>query len=512
MLAGLAVCLVALAVRLFEVRDVPRLTDETDEVMLGLAIARGEALPLTNVDAYIGPLWNYLLAVGFLILGPTAAWPRALTVTVGMLTVAATGWLGYEVARRLELHRLAVLVGQASALLLATSSFHTAVSSRIGWSHSLTPLAMTLALACLLRWERTRNARLLAGLGIAYGITVHTHPTAIAFGPGLLLWALFSWRDVVLHRAGWVAAALFVLANAPMLVFNIATGFRSLQAAAQVQSAYADRAATGFSSYPTNLDTLIWTLPLLLSGDIGEQRGAMLVVDDPMHVLYAALACLGLVAVTRVRCWGPLLAIVSGVLVLPAVNGKYEPLFNGRYIGPLLPLGLTLVVVGVVVIIVRVAWMQRRALPVVAGIVVGLCVFPLLALHGYVTSASRHGPNNREFFRAVEISAAASGGAPVLIDASLSGTRLSTGREGTGVLDYLVQLHGGVETRRYDQDDLIRAARRGEGPIVVASPRLIARLGKDFLLDMPPGEGEARARRRSAFEVVRIVRPVNGAS
>ena len=71
------------ACALYELRDVPRLTDETDEVMRGLAIARAELLPLTNVDAYIGPLWNYLLALGFLIVGPSSLLPRVLTMLAG---------------------------------------------------------------------------------------------------------------------------------------------------------------------------------------------------------------------------------------------------------------------------------------------------------------------------------------------------------------------------------------------------------------------------------------------
>src|SRR5437879_6176689 len=74
----LAVLVVALVPRVMALRDVPRFTDETDEVMRGLAIARGEMFPLTNVDSYIGPLWNYLVAAAFLIAGPSSMVPRVL--------------------------------------------------------------------------------------------------------------------------------------------------------------------------------------------------------------------------------------------------------------------------------------------------------------------------------------------------------------------------------------------------------------------------------------------------
>jgi hypothetical protein len=119
----------------------------------------------------------------------------------------------------------------------------------------------------------------------------------------------------------------------------------------------------------------------------------------------------------------------------------------------------------------------------------------------------QEGPNNRELYRAVEIVSAAEPTGPVLIDASLSGTRLSTGREGTGVLEYLLILDGGVPVRRYQPADLALAVERGESDLVVVSPRLLARLDKDFITEAPPGEDEARRRRRAGFVVVRIVGP-----
>ena len=67
-----AVLALAAAVRWREFMDVPSFTDETDEVLRGLAIARGQLLPLVNDDAYIGALFNYLVAGLFLVGGPSA--------------------------------------------------------------------------------------------------------------------------------------------------------------------------------------------------------------------------------------------------------------------------------------------------------------------------------------------------------------------------------------------------------------------------------------------------------
>jgi 4-amino-4-deoxy-L-arabinose transferase-like glycosyltransferase len=433
--------------------------------------------------------------------------PRALTLLVGLATVVATIWLGRELALRIGRPDWANLVGLGAALLLATSSFHAVVSSRIAWSHALTPLAMTLALVYLLRWERTRGRRDLAGAGLLYGVAVHTHPTMLAVAPGLGIWALLQGRAVVGSRAGWAGVALFLLANLPLFAFNLLSGLGSVAAAAQVQSAYAGGAPTSVGGYLSNLGALLTSVPLLLCGDIGERRGAMLALDDPLPFVYAGLFLVGSMVTLRQRLLLPVLLMVSAGLVLPLFNGKYEPLFNGRYLAPLLPLAFALTVIGVLGLVELVPATRPRA-TLVAWLVVGLGVIaPLFSWNGYLNAALRDGPNNRELNRAIEIVAAMSPRRPVLVDASLSGTRQSTGREGTGVLEYLLILDGHVAVRRYQPNDLAVAVERGESDLVVVSPRLLTRLDKDFVTEAPPGEEEARARRRASFVVVRIVGP-----
>lgn len=504
-LAGLGIGLVAVALRLYELRDVPRLTDETDEVMQGLAVARGELLPLTNVDAYIGPLWSYLLGLGFLVVGPTSLLPRVLTLLAALATVVAAAWLGRELAHRLGRPDWASSVGLGSALLLATSSFHAVVSSRIAWSHALTPLAMTAALACLLRWERTRSDRWLAGLGLVYGMAVHTHPTALGFAPGLGIWALLRWWETIARRGGWIALGLFMLANIPMLAFNVATGFTSAAAAARVQSAYAGGATTSFEGYLRNLGALLTSLPLLLAGEIGERRGEAFALAGPVPFVFAALFLVSLVVAARRRLLLPMLLFASAALVLPIFNGKYEPLFNGRYLAPLLPLGFVLMVLAAVAAAERTSIPRTWRGAAVAAALVLLAAVPVASLYRYVGATLATGPSNHELYRAVEIVAAAGSAKPVLVDATLSGTRHSTGREGTGVLEYLLILDGRVAVRRYQPNDLAAAVERGESDLVVVSPRLLTRLDKDFITEAPPGEAEARGRRRAGFVIARIV-------
>ena len=68
----------ALLLRWPYLQDVPRYTDELQEILWSLDIARGQMLPLTAVDSYYGPLWSYLLAGLFALFGPSPYLPRII--------------------------------------------------------------------------------------------------------------------------------------------------------------------------------------------------------------------------------------------------------------------------------------------------------------------------------------------------------------------------------------------------------------------------------------------------
>jgi hypothetical protein len=252
---------------------------------------------------------------------------------------------------------------------------------------------------------------------------------------------------------------------------------------------------------------LLTSLPLLFAGEIGERRGEMLALDDPIPFVYAGIVLVGLLATFRRRLFLPVLLFASAALMLPAFNGKYEPLFNGRYLAPLLPLAFVLATLTVVTTVDRFARLRPRGVIMVTVLLAVLAIPPLLSLGSYVSVTLAAGPNNRELYRAAGIVVASETTRPVLVDASLSGTRVSTGREGTGVLEYLLILDGRVPVRRYQPNELAIAVERGESDLVVVSPRLLSRLVKDFVTEAPPGETEARRERRAGFMVVRIVGP-----
>jgi 4-amino-4-deoxy-L-arabinose transferase-like glycosyltransferase len=501
-LATLVVVTLALVPRLIELRDVPRFTDETDEVMRGLAIARGEILPLTNVDGYIGPLWNYLLALGFVAVGPTTMLPRVLTVLAGVATVGSTIWLGAELARRLDLRRGAELIGFGAAALLATSSFHVVVSSRLGWSHSLTPLALTCTFALLLRWERTGSGVSLALGALGYSVSVHTHPTALALAPGLAAWAVTQRRALLRRPAAYAGLGLFVAANLPLLVFNLSTGLRSAEAAAQVRVAYSGGQELTPDLYVQDLVALLGSVPLLLGGVIGDRRGATVDAAGIEAVAATLLVMVGLAICLRRRAWLPPLAILSTVFVLPVFNGKYEPLFNGRYLAPLLPLAFVLLLVG----LTSLAAPLRRRWTLYSGVslvLVALALPSLVALRTYFGVATRDGPNNAELYQALDIILAAHPTRAILFDTTISGLRQSTNRDGVGVLEYVLAVDGHLEVSRMPPAEIETAISRRRADIVVVTPQLAARLRSIYPLRPLPDEEAARRKRRAGFVLLR---------
>ena len=94
--ATLVGCLVigAVVVRLQDLMLAPRLTDETQEVLIGLQVYRGHVLPLVGVDTYIGSLFSYLIAAAFALFGPRPEIGRLLVLVFGALGVVPTFLLG----------------------------------------------------------------------------------------------------------------------------------------------------------------------------------------------------------------------------------------------------------------------------------------------------------------------------------------------------------------------------------------------------------------------------------
>ena len=325
------IVVIAVLARLPNLFAIPAFTDEVEEVALGLDILRHGLRPLTNVDPYIGPLWNYILAGALWLAGPSAGVPRALMLGAGTLTVLLT----YVLGRALHGRR----VGLLAATLLATSAVHTAVNSHVAWSNCVTPLFTTAGLLTLTRALRDDRPGLLLPTGLLFGVAFHTHPTALPVLVGGALAVLVQRRGWLASPWPYLAALLAILSNVNLIIYNLQTAGRTFSYAQEIQDSYV-RETGESASYASRLGDLLLGLTRGIGGSLDHHATLLEYAREPLLWIAGALVLLGLVLALRHRSWLPALVVASTVVILPLVNPKYDPILNGRYLATILPLCL----------------------------------------------------------------------------------------------------------------------------------------------------------------------------
>jgi 4-amino-4-deoxy-L-arabinose transferase-like glycosyltransferase len=389
-----ALVLVALAVRWPELLTVPRFTDEMEEVMLALRIASGSGLPLTNSEPHIGSLFNYLVAAGFLILGPKMEVGRLVAMLFGALTIVPTYLLGRSIG--------GPAVGLLSALLLATSAVHVAVSSHIAYSHSIMPLFSTTGLWLLHRAVKARSGPHLVASGLAFGLALQTHPSVLAISPGLAILLFWHGRTLIRH---WlvpaVGAALVAVSN--LVVFNATNGLAGVATAVLRSNQYLAQQPVGQDAWGDRLLVLLLQVPASLAGLVGESSDPWAPPLYPLVAGYAMLTLVGLVLLCRRGEWLPCLAVVSGVLLISFLNGKLEPVVaRGRHYALLLPLGYVAMSVSLIAahrmtiqVALRLRIVEARLIQAIGvGLALAIAGAPLLRLHAYYETAHLEGRTN----------------------------------------------------------------------------------------------------------------------
>jgi 4-amino-4-deoxy-L-arabinose transferase-like glycosyltransferase len=356
---------VAAVVRWIDLWTLPIFTDEGDEIGLALRIVRDGARPLTNDDPYLGPLFNYLLAGLFWIVGPGPWLPRALMLVLGALTVVPT----YLLARELSLgagagRGRASLSGGIAAGVLAVNAAHVIVNSHVAWGNCITPLLTTMAGWLLARAARlgdgTTGLRGAAGpllvlACLAFGLALQTHPSVAVLLPGAGLFAL--WRRWRWLRTPWpyLGAGALLATQAPTLLHVGRHGLRAwLDAIREKQEMYERDGALGLNEIAERFGQAVHALGLALGGLLNDRDTPLPPPWHPAVLLALGLAVLALVWLARRRQLLVPLVALSGLLLLPLVTGKYAPLVsNARYLMP-----LTIVLLAAVA-----AWAVRNPLP-----------------------------------------------------------------------------------------------------------------------------------------------------
>jgi 4-amino-4-deoxy-L-arabinose transferase-like glycosyltransferase len=337
-----ALLVVAELVRLPYLWAIPRFTDESNEALRALMIAQGRWLPLTNVDPYIGPLWNYVLAGVFLVTGPSLYVPRAVVALFGILTLVPTYLLGRGIG--------GPGVGVLAAAFLALSPAHVVVNSHVGWSNCITPLLTTLALWLTHRAVTRAGPSGLAWAGIAWGLALQTHPVGFLFLPGVALYVVLARPRWLRSAWPWAATGLALAACSPLLIANLDSGFGGLRAGLQVQEQYAAGEPLSLVSYGRRLVEMVWLLSDSMSGVLSEFAALRGPWVEPLGLAFLTATALGLGYTTRRGDRLLVVAMVAYLALLPIVNARFGPVVpKARYVAPVLPLcfiGMSVLVVG----------------------------------------------------------------------------------------------------------------------------------------------------------------------
>ena len=469
---------------------IPTITDETGEALRAIAIYRGEIAPLTNVDGYIGAFWNYALAAGFWTFGLSPWLPRLFVFVAGVLTVGAAYWLGRELGGRVG--------GVAAGLFMAACSTHALVNSHVGWSHSTTPLWATLGLACLARAAYGRGMGVnpgpwLVASGLLLGLAVQTHVTALLLIPGAGLALLIAQPRLL--RTRWMALAVltFLIATANLLVYNVETGGGSLLAGRSKLAGYTGE-EDGFDAddYVGNVWRLTLALSWVLSGAVEKRRFVNETLAHPLLLLYLGVTVGGLLWAARRRRWLPLLAVAPYLLILPVLNPKYEPMLNGRYLVPALPLmfaGIGLATADLQRAL-RSRWSGLAPMLGVglAVVVAGLALYPLVPMQRYVQTAR----TNHAIFAAYEtVLAHREPGEVVLVDYGLDGVFFMAAGSAFKSMELLLSAsdvpYAVIEARPSTVEDEFSS---GVARLAVLNSDRVAPLGRSFAVTplMPGGD------------------------
>jgi hypothetical protein len=510
-LAALVVTLwLALTLRLDGLMVLPRLTDESSEVLLGWQVARGDVLPLVGVQPYIGALYTYLVAGVFRLLGPTIAAGRLVAAIGGTLTVLATFALGRELGAAHGVSdgrqaRRGLVVGLLAALLLAVSGPHILVSSRIAYSNSLTPLFTTVSVWLLQRALARRSLTAFAGSAFAFGLALQTHLAALAIAPGLALGAIIVGCGPLGHgRWRWRVAAFLVafvallLPLGNLLAYNAMHGLASFDWVGIRSEHYLQSEPFTLAGWAIRLVALMRAILLAIGAQASETIWPDDALASPLVVAAAALLLLGLWSLGRRRIWWPLLAVVSVTLVVSALNSRVEPIVpRVRHYAPLLPIAAVAIAEGLVWLR---AWIGRRrpigwlADPALLLGAVGLTVGAMLALGAYQNERmSRADKNNLAYLAVVEaIGRSGSRDDRVYLDSRLVDVRTLSGGRMTDHLRFAFTVQGqdfdtidvGVEPNPLDR--LVRPPRR-----VVLNAASVPDVSTRFQLEpLPGGPGE----------------------
>ncbi|MCC7104348.1 MAG: glycosyltransferase family 39 protein [Chloroflexi bacterium] len=432
--------------RVPNLQTLPKLTDEMRDAIFSLPIARGQTFPLANFSSYDGALFNYLQAALFHAVGPSLLAPRAMMLWLGVLTLPAA----YLCARRAH-GPVAALLATA---LLAVNPVHILVNSHVAWGNCLTPLFTTLAFWLVYQAigpsyrSGSRSPAdgdwLLVPAGLCFGLALQTHPTVVGLLPGVAIAVLFARPGLLARPWLWLGLLGFALGYANMIAFNVLHNFESVRFAQQTQSDYTGAGASLGERYESNLATMLVGLYRMLGGAVEDRAGRSAFLLDPMLILAALLTAAGLAWAARRGDRLPLLVSLSHLLLLPLFNDRFEPVLDGRYVMPLLPL-LFAAAARLLVDLWRTRdpWGGRLGPALSVAAATSLLVAPLVGLSRYSEQNQAAGLRSARLWAALGLAERnVPQGTEVILDRDLKRSVLGAGSTEQLAFEYAFTMHG----------------------------------------------------------------------
>ena len=162
------------------------------------------------------PLFSYLVAGLFLILGPSAPAIHATSALVGILTIPAV-YLAADTLFRDEEQPIRRWGALLAALVVAFSYWHLNWS-RLGMRAILVPLLSASTMAALWRGLQTRRTASFVAAGVGLGVSLYTYQAARLL-PFVVLagFAASAWKGNTELRHLW--PSLLIVAGVALLVF-----------------------------------------------------------------------------------------------------------------------------------------------------------------------------------------------------------------------------------------------------------------------------------------------------
>lgn len=495
--AGIAVPLLlfaaALGLRLPYLMEVPGFTDETIDVEIGLGALHGR-WPLVDAEPYIGSLFNYLLAGGFLALGQNGWVARFVVTLLGALTVV----LAYFLARRMAGSVAALLAGG----LMATSGVHIA-NGHIAWSNCTTPFFTTATMLALVEATALGNGPLLVGAGVLFGLSLQTHASVAFLIPALVLHFLIpasrsSSSSLIPRRAllrtpwPYLAVAAALLAYGNVIAYNLLNPGAWETAARQKEYAYVGDPT--LESYLLSLEGLATAILRMVASSFGGAPSLLGQSVMPTNLPYLVALLWGFGHAVRRRQLLPPLGVVGTVLLMPYLNKNYDFPIGIRYLGFLLPL-LYLLMAMPLARVLEALWRRSRpGAAVLASACLLLAALPVSNLFGYYEGYLRQGATSptilalgaeiRERYQAGLVS-------EVLLDTQLDWLFTAPGGRALRALDSLFTVEGVPHRSQWMVPQEVKVVMEGtRKPVVlIMSAASRQRVGEGFGLvpmEVPP--------------------------